>query len=91
MRPGDRLTLTAATLQPCSLIQCSRVSGSLGGEIADVIASPYLSAVFGAVEASFWKRGSFRSGSNMGSSRSSAGVRGTFEPSALAYGIESSF
>ncbi len=38
--------------------------------------SRYLSAVFGAVEASFWKRGSFRSGSNIGSSRSSAGVRG---------------
>src|ERR1700674_3527451 len=33
---------------------------------------------FGAGEAaSFWKRGSFRSGSNIGSSRSSAGVSGT--------------
>jgi hypothetical protein len=33
-------------------------------EITDVPASPYLSAVFGAGEAtSFWKRGSFRSGS----------------------------
>ena len=32
---------------------------------------------FGACEAtSFWKRGSFRSGSNIGSSRSSAGVSG---------------
>src|SRR5205823_3234502 len=41
--------------------------------------------------ASFWKRGSFRSGSNMGSSRSSAGVSATVAPSALSYGIESSF
>ena len=50
----------------------------LGGEIADVIASAYLSAAFGAAAASFWKRGSFRSGSNIGSSRSSAGVSGMF-------------
>ena len=45
-------------------------------ELAGMIASPYLSAASRAVEASFWKRGSFRSGSNMGSSRSSAGVSG---------------
>src|SRR5258708_6070696 len=52
---------------------------------------PYLSAVFGAAEAtSFRKRGSFRSGSNIGSSRSSAGVSGMF-PATPAYGIESSF
>src|SRR6266576_1026527 len=38
---------------------------------------------------SAWKRGSFRSGSNIGSSRSSAGVSGT--PDGLLYGIESSF
>jgi hypothetical protein len=64
---------------PCNtvpLIRCSRVSGSLGGKIADVIASAYLSAASGAVEASFWKRGSFRSGLNIGSSWSSAGVSG---------------
>src|SRR4029450_6978641 len=47
-----------------------------------LFASPYLSGVFGAVAASFWKRGSLRSGSNMGSSRSSAGVSGTFSASA---------
>src|SRR5438552_17001643 len=42
--------------------------------------------------ASFWKRGSFRSGSSMGSSRSRAGVSGTpFEASGPGYGIESSF
>jgi hypothetical protein len=35
------------------LIQCSRISDSLGGEITDVIASAYLFAVSGAVEASF--------------------------------------
>src|SRR6266581_4305715 len=48
---------------------------------------------FGAGEAtSFWKRGSFRSGSNIGSSRSSAGVSGTFcVASGPAYGSESSF
>jgi hypothetical protein len=33
---------------------------------------------FAAPDASFWKRGSFRNGSNIGSSRSSAGVSGTF-------------
>src|SRR6266487_401561 len=34
---------------------------------------------FGAGDSTnFWKRGSFRSGSNIGSSRSSAGVSGTF-------------
>src|SRR5205823_1041761 len=42
---------------------------------------------FGAL-ASFWKRGSFRSGSNIGSSRSSAGVSGA-TASGTAYGIES--
>ena len=47
---------------------------------------------FGADKAtSFWKRGSFRSGSNIGSSRSRAGVSGTPEASAASYGIESSF
>src|SRR5262249_40381748 len=49
-------------------------------------------ASFGTSEpASFWKRGSFRSGSNMGSSRSSAGVSGLFEARGPAYGIESTF
>src|SRR5437773_3904519 len=40
----------------------------------------YFSAAFGALDASFWKRGSFRSGSNIGSSRSSAGVSGGICP-----------
>jgi len=40
---------------------------------------------FAASEApSFWKRGSFRSGSNIGSSRSSAGVSGKLLASGLA-------
>jgi hypothetical protein len=40
----------------------------------ELTASRYLFSAFGAGEAtSFWKRGSFRSGSNMGSSRSSSG------------------
>src|SRR5437660_11266453 len=47
---------------------------------------------FGADEAtSFWKRGSFRSGSNIGSSRSSAGVSGRPVASGPLSGIESSF
>src|SRR5207248_324143 len=47
---------------------------------------------FGMGEAaSFWKRGSFRSGSNIGSSRSNAGVSGIIVLSEPAYGIESSF
>jgi len=51
-------------------------------------AGPY----FGAGEATiFSKRGSFRSGSNIGSSRSSAGVSGTLSPSAPLPGIDSSF
>jgi hypothetical protein len=54
------------------MIRCSGVSGSLSDEIAGVIASAYLSAVSGVVEASFWKRGSFRSGSNIGFEPSSA-------------------
>jgi hypothetical protein len=53
----------------------------LGDEITDVSASPHLSGVFGATSAaSFWKRGSFRSGSNIGSSRRSAGVSGGICP-----------
>src|SRR5439155_6531711 len=49
-------------------------------------------AYFGTGQAaSFWKRGSFRSGSNIGSSRSNAGVSGTPEITLLLYGIESSF
>src|ERR1700730_1462714 len=52
---------------------------------------PYF-ASFGAGEAaSFWKRGSFRSGSNIGSSRRSAGVSGTREASAPSEGIDNSF
>jgi hypothetical protein len=47
---------------------------------------------FGASTAtSFWKRGSFRSGSNMGSSRSRAGVNGTLEAVGPEYGMQSSF
>src|SRR6516164_5152757 len=40
---------------------------------------------------SFWKRGFFRSGSNIGSSRSNAGVSGGFAAKGASYGIESSF
>jgi hypothetical protein len=54
----------------------------LGEEIAG--ASHYLFGAFGVGEAtSFWKRGSLRSGSNIGSSRSSAGVSGTLNPVGL--------
>src|SRR5438128_1249608 len=49
-------------------------------------------AYFGAGDsASFWKRGSFRSGSNIGSSRSSAGVSGTPNENEPEYGVERSF
>src|SRR6267378_251583 len=52
----------------------------------------YRFVLFGACEAtSSWKRGSFRSGSNIESSRSNAGVSGTPEASGPSYGIESSF
>src|SRR5207248_7865711 len=51
----------------------------------------YLFSFFGFSSQSFWKRGSFRRGSNMGSSRSSAGVSGTFGGNGPEYGIESSF
>src|SRR4029077_3243227 len=70
--------------QHCSLSGAAVVFG-FARELADAIASAYLSAAFGAAAASFWKRGSFRSGSNIGSSRSSAGVSG------VSPGIESSF
>src|SRR5439155_1354359 len=57
--------------------------------------APGISAVepyFGAGEPiSFWKRGSLRSGSNIGSSRSNAGVSGGFAARGASYGIESSF
>src|SRR5438105_519581 len=47
---------------------------------------------FGAADsASFWKRGSFRSGSNIGSSRRNAGVSGTVGAGGASYDIESSF
>jgi hypothetical protein len=47
------------------------------GATRTLTGSRYLFAAFGASDvASFWKRGSFRSGSNIGSSRSSAGVSG---------------
>src|SRR5438132_5116406 len=59
---------------------------------ADEGRDSYFGFYFGTGEAaSFWKRGSFRSGSNMGSSRSSAEVSGMFEASGPSYGLESSF
>src|SRR6266566_9092585 len=73
---------------------CGRVSGisafaSINGQRRYLLKIRTL-AYFGAGEAaSCWKRGSFRSGSNIGSSRSSAGVSGPAKKP--AYGIESSF
>src|SRR5262245_45056241 len=47
---------------------------------------------FGAGGAtSFWKRGSFRSESNIGSSRRSAGASGMLYASWVSYGVESNF
>src|SRR5205085_4583575 len=50
--------------------------------------SPYFNA---EVAASFWKRGSLRNDSNIGSSRSNAAVIGGFAAKGASYGIESSF
>jgi hypothetical protein len=50
----------------------------------DEVGPLYFAAAFGGVDASFWKRGSFRIGSNMGSSRRSAAVSGMFEARALS-------
>jgi len=56
-------------------------AAQVSDEITDVSASPHLSGIFGATSAaSFWKRGSFRRGSNIGSSRSRAGVSGGICP-----------
>ena len=56
-------------------------AAQVSDEITDVSASPHLSGIFGATSAaSFWNRGSFRSGSNIGSSRSRAGVSGGICP-----------
>ena len=98
MQPGDtkgdtNLSTVLVSIEPMTAHARSRAKSRLqvGDEITDVPASPYLSAVFGAAEAtSFWKRGSFRSGSNMGSSRSRAGVSGMPATGPLL-GIESSF
>src|SRR5467141_1965850 len=59
--------------------------------LAELIGDDFPAPFHGFSSHSFWKRGSFRSGSNIGSSRSSAGVSGTFAASAPWHGIESSF
>jgi hypothetical protein len=75
---GQRRSVTvAAGVSPAKPDNCSRHG--------------CLHFYFGAgAAASFWKRGSSRSGSNIGSSRSSAGVSGP-AGKAPAYGLESSF
>jgi hypothetical protein len=74
--------------------QCSWQRVETHEHAGDFNRSPYLlfgAASFGTLEASFWKRGSLRSGSNIGSSRSIAGVSGTLSlGNAPAYGVESS-
>jgi hypothetical protein len=94
MQPRDtNLSTVLVSIEPMTAHARSRAKSRLqvGGEITDVTA-PYLSAVFGAADsASFWKRGSLRNGSNMGSSRRNAGVSGTVGASGASYGIESSF
>jgi len=67
-------------------------SESLHIRVICAIRGEYLRRDYGCFSSqSFWNRGSLRSGSNMGSSRSSAGVSGMPSASAPAYGIESSF
>src|SRR5947207_9049518 len=64
LNDGEGAAITARITMGCP---CSRPAFHLVGDAAS----------FGASQAaSFWKRGSFRSGSNMGSSRSSVGVSG---------------
>src|SRR6476660_10318627 len=59
---------------------------SLGYRIELIL---YLFATSGVNEStSFWKRGSFRSGSNIGSSRSNSGLSGTPTAVGSSYGIE---
>src|SRR5437870_7848061 len=54
-----------------------RRSGKLGLlQLSEKVSVVYLEFCEGGCSTSFWKRGSFRSGSNIGSSRSSAGVSG---------------
>jgi hypothetical protein len=73
-------------------VDISENANALSLRLLAVAASDYLSAGFDGDEAaSFWKRGSFRSGSNIGSSRSSAGVSGMCEANGPSYGIESNF
>jgi len=87
--PGDttgdtKLSTVFVSTQPMTALASTRgkqFAAQVSDEITDVTASPYLSGVFGATSAaSFWKHGSFRSGSNMGSSRSSAGISGGICP-----------
>jgi len=58
------------------MISAAGFRGSLGGEIAGVIASAYLSAAFGVASGEFLKARIIPERSNMGSSRSRAGVSG---------------
>src|SRR6266513_4919352 len=82
---GDtKLSTVFLSTQPMTAHASSRgkqFAAQVSDEITDVTASPHLSGIFGATSAaSFWKRGSFRRGSNIGSSRSRAGVSGGICP-----------
>ena len=90
--PTSRINLRCTALRSTFSASLSETWHSDGSpnRLSVKINRPYF-AFFGAdAAASFWKRGSFRSGSNIGSSRSSAGVSGP-GGKAPAYGIESSF
>src|SRR5437868_13825456 len=58
-------------------------------QLSEKVSVVYLEFCEGGCPTSFWKRGSFRSGSNIGSSRSGAGVGGPIVVSEPAHGIES--
>src|SRR5438105_13462906 len=60
-------------------------------QLSEKVSVVYLEFCEGGCSTSFWKRGTFRSGSNIGSSRRSAGVSGIIVLSEPAYGIERRF
>src|SRR4030095_13506307 len=65
---------------------------SLAAHPLEILKDLLLGEVYFCAEAatSFWNRGSFRNGSNIGSNLSNAGVSGGFAARGASYGIESS-
>ena len=93
MLGGENMPYIVATHDPLCHINSGPGEIGLTVHICEwtaVVITRALCATFPVCGAtSFWKRGSFRSGSNIGSSRSSAGVSGI--PATPVYGSESTF